>query len=74
MVGLGLLAGVLVAFGLAFLREQDQWSCVGGLGREREVEQGEWIGVPAQGDGARIGAIDFDTWFAAQQLSLRAAG
>jgi len=26
------------------------------------------------GDGARIGAIDFDTWFVAQQLSLRAAG
>src|SRR5437763_14936370 len=26
------------------------------------------------GDGARIGATGFDTWFAAQQLSLRAAG
>src|SRR5438067_2028972 len=36
-----------------------------GVGHHREL---------TPGDGARIGAIDFDTWFVAQQLSLRAAG
>jgi hypothetical protein len=53
-VGLELLAGVLVALGLTCLREQDQWGRVGGLDGEREVEQDERVGVPAQADGERV--------------------
>jgi hypothetical protein len=34
-----------------------------------ELEAGELT----PGDGARIGATDFDTWFATQQQSLRGA-
>jgi hypothetical protein len=50
-VGLG--AG-LVAVGLPRLREQDQRRGVGGLGREREVQQDERVRVPAQRDRGRV--------------------
>jgi hypothetical protein len=35
---------------LAGLSEQDQRCGVGRLGREREVEEDEWIGVPAEAE------------------------
>ena len=47
----------LVAFGLAGLSEQDQRCGVGRLGRECEVEQDEWLGVPPE---AERGGVDSD--------------
>src|SRR4051794_9967577 len=54
VVGLGPLAGLLVPFRLAGLCEQDQRSRIGGLGREREVQEDERVRVPAQADGDRV--------------------
>jgi len=54
MVLLGPLLDVLVPVGLAGLREQDQRRRVRGLEREREVEENEWVGIPAAGEGERI--------------------
>jgi Dolichyl-phosphate-mannose-protein mannosyltransferase len=44
------------------VREQDQWSCVGGLCREGEVQQNEGIRIPAKADrhGVRRDPTDHD--------------
>jgi hypothetical protein len=44
----------LVAVGLAGGGEQDQWSGAGGLGRERQVEQDERVGVPSKTESGGI--------------------
>ena len=43
-----------VPVGLPVLRQQDQRRGVGGLGGERQVEQDERVGVPAQSDGEDV--------------------
>ena len=55
-VGLGLLGSSAILVDrdavsvlLAVLGQQDQRRRVGGLGGKRQVEQDEWVGVPAQG-------------------------
>ena len=50
VVLLGPVFESLVPVGLAGLGEQDQRRRIGGLGREREVEQDERVGIPAAGD------------------------
>jgi len=45
---------VLVAIGLPCLGEQDQRRRVGGLGRERKVEQDERVRIPLEGDRQRV--------------------
>lgn len=46
-VRLKLVACGLAPVDLARLREQDQWCRMGGLGREREVEEDERVGGPS---------------------------
>jgi len=46
----------LVPFGLARGGEQDQWSGLGGLGGERQIEQDERVWVPLKPEGDRVRA------------------
>ena len=44
----------LVAVGLPRLREQDQRSSVGGLRREAEIQEDEWLGIPVVHERQRV--------------------
>jgi hypothetical protein len=53
---------VLVSVGLAGLRKQDQWCCVGGLCGEDEVQQDEGVGIPVKtnANGVHRDPCDYD--------------